>query len=63
MAVRQPSPQEGETMADAQRRENIKAPNGRCGDHQETGDFPGCGIPLADDGYYTCPNFPDCCRP
>lgn len=63
MTERQLIPREGETIADAQRRENIEAPYGRCGDHQELDAFPGCRIPLLNDGYYTCHDFPDCCRP
>ena len=57
--------QEGETVADAQRREDIEAPFGRCGDELDTNEvYGGCGIPLfANDDHHTCPAFPDCCRP
>lgn len=64
MALRQLFVHDGETLQDAIRRENIEAPNGRCGDHQKLGDYPGCGEPLAiNTEYLVCPDFPDCCRP
>ena len=56
--------QEGETVADAQRRENTEAPFGRCGDNLKPEElYGGCGIPLTNDDHYVCPDFPDCCRP
>jgi hypothetical protein len=63
MAMRQLIPREGETMADTQPRETFEAPNGRCGDYAKPGEYQGCGTPLTNDGYHTCPDFPDCCRP
>lgn len=56
--------EEGErTLADAQRREAIEAPRGRCGDHAKPHEYQGCGTPLDNDDWYVCPDFPDCCRP
>lgn len=64
MAQRQIFVQEGQSLEAAKRRENIEAPYGRCGEYAKpAGDFPGCGKPLVDDSWYTCPNYPDCCRP
>jgi hypothetical protein len=64
MALRRLFVREDETVADAQRRDDIEAPFGRCGDNlRPTEMYGGCGTPLVNDDYYTCPDFPDCCRP
>lgn len=63
MAMHQLFVQEGETLEDAERRENIEAPFGRCGDNAKPNDYQGCGYPLTDNTWYVCPDFPDCCRP
>ncbi len=55
---------DGETIKQAQRRENIEAPLGRCGDYAKPGDvYQGCGAPLTNIEWHTCFDFPDCCRP
>lgn len=63
MAQRQLLPREGETTADARKREDIEAPFGRCGDEAKSGEYQGCGTPLGRDESVTCSDFPDCCRP
>jgi hypothetical protein len=63
VAYRQLIVPEGKSPRDAMRREEAEAPHGRCGDKSEEGGFPGCGVPLVDDGWYVCPDYPDCCRP
>lgn len=67
MARRQLFVRTGETVADAQRREDIEAPYGRCGDQLKPDEYyQGCGEPLdrrQAENWLVCRDFPDCCRP
>jgi len=64
MVMRKLFVQEGESVEDAQRRDNLEAPFGRCGDDLKPDEvYGGCHSPLTNDDMLVCPDFPDCCRP